>query len=66
MSKSLGNVVTPKEITSSLGADILRLWTASVNYTKKLLPVMKFSNVKLMRIVVFEILRAFIVKLKRF
>ncbi len=36
MSKSLGNVITPKEITNSLGADILRLWTASVNYTQEI------------------------------
>ncbi len=36
MSKSLGNVVTPSEITNNLGADILRLWTASVNYTQEI------------------------------
>ena len=36
MSKSLGNVITPKEITHTLGADILRLWTASVNYTQEI------------------------------
>lgn len=36
MSKSLGNVVTPSQITSNLGADILRLWTASVNYTQEI------------------------------
>jgi isoleucyl-tRNA synthetase len=36
MSKSLGNVITPKEITNTLGADILRLWTASVNYTQEI------------------------------
>ena len=36
MSKSLGNVITPKEITNSLGADILRLWAASVNYTQEI------------------------------
>ena len=33
MSKSLGNVVSPLEIVNSLGADILRLWFASVDYT---------------------------------
>ncbi len=33
MSKSLGNVVDPNKVTSTLGADILRLWTASVDYT---------------------------------
>ncbi|MCE1230171.1 MAG: isoleucine--tRNA ligase [Firmicutes bacterium] len=32
MSKSLGNVVTPDEIMKTLGADILRLWVASVDY----------------------------------
>jgi isoleucyl-tRNA synthetase len=36
MSKSLGNVITPSEITNSLGADILRLWVASVNYTQEI------------------------------
>jgi len=36
MSKSLGNVITPKEITNKLGADILRLWVASVNYTQEI------------------------------
>lgn len=29
MSKSLGNVVAPNEVTQSLGADILRLWVAN-------------------------------------
>jgi isoleucyl-tRNA synthetase len=33
MSKSLGNVVIPKEVMDRLGADILRLWVASVDYT---------------------------------
>jgi isoleucyl-tRNA synthetase len=36
MSKSLGNVITPSEITNTLGADILRLWVASVNYTQEI------------------------------
>ena len=34
MSKSLGNVITPEEIMKTLGADILRLWTASVDYSE--------------------------------
>ena len=33
MSKSLGNVVSPLEIVEKLGADILRLWFAGVDYT---------------------------------
>lgn len=33
MSKSLGNVVIPAEVMNKLGADILRLWVASVDYT---------------------------------
>jgi isoleucyl-tRNA synthetase len=33
MSKSLGNVVDPTQVTDSLGADVLRLWVASVDYT---------------------------------
>lgn len=32
MSKSLGNVVAPQEIIKVYGADVLRLWTASVDY----------------------------------
>ena len=32
MSKSLGNVVLPQDIVSKYGADILRLWTASVDF----------------------------------
>jgi isoleucyl-tRNA synthetase len=33
MSKSLGNVVAPQDVMKSAGADILRLWTASVDYS---------------------------------
>ncbi|WP_034411860.1 isoleucine--tRNA ligase [Candidatus Photodesmus katoptron] len=33
MSKSLGNVVSPKDMINKLGADILRLWVASTDYT---------------------------------
>ena len=33
MSKSLGNVIAPEEITEKYGADILRLWVASSDYT---------------------------------
>ena len=32
MSKSLGNVVDPNKIANSMGSDIFRLWTASVDY----------------------------------
>ncbi|MDR0297966.1 MAG: isoleucine--tRNA ligase [Streptococcaceae bacterium] len=32
MSKSLGNTIGPKDVTSKYGADILRLWVASVDY----------------------------------
>lgn len=32
MSKSLGNVVAPQEIIKVYGADVLRLWAASVDY----------------------------------
>ncbi len=32
MSKSLGNVVMPQRVMASLGADVLRLWVASVDY----------------------------------
>jgi len=33
MSKSLGNVIAPQKVMNSLGADILRLWVASVDYS---------------------------------
>ncbi|OYD53142.1 isoleucine--tRNA ligase [Thauera propionica] len=36
MSKSLGNVVVPQEVTSKLGAEILRLWVASTDYSGEL------------------------------
>lgn len=34
MSKSLGNVIDPLEICNKYGADILRLWVSSVNYSE--------------------------------
>jgi isoleucyl-tRNA synthetase len=34
MSKSEGNALSPASITDSLGADILRLWVVSVDYTE--------------------------------
>ena len=33
MSKSIGNVVAPQSVMKTLGADILRLWVASTNYS---------------------------------
>ena len=36
MSKSLGNVVVPQKIADSLGAEILRLWVASTDYSGEL------------------------------
>ncbi|MDE2578137.1 MAG: isoleucine--tRNA ligase [Hyphomicrobiales bacterium] len=33
MSKSLGNTVVPQKVIAESGADILRLWTASVDYS---------------------------------
>lgn len=33
MSKSLGNVIIPQKVMDQYGADILRLWVASVDYT---------------------------------
>src|SRR5690606_25988758 len=32
MSKSLGNVILPSKVTNQYGAEILRLWVASVDY----------------------------------
>ncbi len=34
MSKSLGNVISPNDIVKQFGADILRLWVASENFTE--------------------------------
>ncbi|MDX1736817.1 MAG: class I tRNA ligase family protein, partial [Alphaproteobacteria bacterium] len=36
MSKSLGNVTTPQEVNDQYGADILRLWVVSEDYTMDL------------------------------
>jgi isoleucyl-tRNA synthetase len=36
MSKSKGNVVAPQKVINTLGADILRLWTASTDYVGEL------------------------------
>ena len=33
MSKSLGNVIAPQSVMDKLGADVLRLWVASTDYT---------------------------------
>ena len=45
MSKSLGNVVAPQKVMSSLGADILRLWVAATDYANE----MSVSDVVLKR-----------------
>jgi isoleucyl-tRNA synthetase len=36
MSKSRGNIVAPQKVTDSLGADILRLWVASADYSREM------------------------------
>ena len=46
-SKSKGNGMTPDEITNTYGADILRLWVASIDYT---MAEIKLSN-DLMKII---------------
>ena len=33
MSKSIGNVVSPQDVIAKMGADVLRLWVASTDYT---------------------------------
>ena len=40
MSKSLGNVISPNDVGKQLGAEIIRLWSASVDYTQD----MRISN----------------------
>ncbi len=36
MSKSLGNTVSPQEVSGTLGAEVLRLWVASTDYSGEL------------------------------
>jgi isoleucyl-tRNA synthetase len=36
MSKSLGNVIAPQKIMSTLGADIMRLWIAATDYANEM------------------------------
>jgi isoleucyl-tRNA synthetase len=36
MSKSLGNVIAPQKVSDTLGAEILRLWVASTDYSGEL------------------------------
>ena len=36
MSKSIGNVLVPQKLTSSLGADVLRLWVAATDYSNEM------------------------------
>ena len=36
MSKSLGNVIEPQKVMSTLGADVLRLWIAATDYSNEM------------------------------
>ncbi|MGA1092814.1 MAG: isoleucine--tRNA ligase [Burkholderiaceae bacterium] len=36
MSKSMGNVIAPQKVSETLGADILRLWVATTDYSGEL------------------------------
>jgi len=36
MSKSVGNVIAPQKVSDSLGAEVLRLWVASTDYSGEL------------------------------
>ena len=36
MSKSLGNILAPQRLTSTLGADVLRLWVAATDYANEM------------------------------
>jgi isoleucyl-tRNA synthetase len=47
MSKSKGNVIAPQQVSNSLGAEILRLWVASTDYSGEL----SISNEILRRVV---------------
>lgn len=44
MSKSLGNVIAPSEVWNKNGADILRLWVASTDYTGEITVSHKILN----------------------
>ncbi|MBD22162.1 MAG: isoleucine--tRNA ligase [Alphaproteobacteria bacterium] len=44
MSKSLGNVISPKDVISKYGADILRIWVASSNFNEDI--KISFENIK--------------------
>lgn len=47
MSKSLGNVISPQELSNKHGAEILRLWSASADYRED----MRISNEIISRLV---------------
>ncbi len=47
MSKSIGNVIAPAQLISKYGAEIIRLWAASVNYQEDI----RISDVILSRLV---------------
>jgi isoleucyl-tRNA synthetase len=47
MSKSLGNVIAPQQVSDSLGAEILRLWVGATDYSGEL----SISNEILKRVV---------------
>jgi isoleucyl-tRNA synthetase len=36
MSKSLGNVIAPQQVMSTLGADVLRLWVSATDYANEI------------------------------
>jgi isoleucyl-tRNA synthetase len=36
MSKSLGNMIVPQKVVSTLGADVLRLWVAATDYANEM------------------------------
>jgi len=36
MSKSIGNVIPPNQVINSLGADVLRLWVASIDFRNEM------------------------------
>ena len=47
MSKSMGNVISPQDIINKYGADILRLWVSSVDYTADV----RISNIILKQLI---------------
>ncbi|CAM5268355.1 Isoleucine--tRNA ligase OS=Stutzerimonas stutzeri OX=316 GN=ileS PE=3 SV=1 [Stutzerimonas stutzeri] len=59
MSKSLGNVIAPQEITDSMGADILRLWVSATDYSGEMAVSKQIPAAQCRRLPAYPQYRAF-------